>query len=216
MTEATQLAPEAIAAALDELLEVGRTAVSAGLAQASGGNLSVRTGADQMYVSGKGTWLNRLEHSQFATMTLDGRVTAGAVPSSEWKLHGAIYAARPEARAVIHVHPQYSLLLTALGKRIRFITQDHAFYVGSYGQTKYYTNGSDALAETAAAELAGGAHDVVVLGNHGIAACGTSVESAFRVALNFEEAAIMTYRALLLGDEATEFPAEELAILKHH
>lgn len=43
MTEATQLGPEVIAAALDELLEVGRIAVSAGLAQASGGNLSVRT-----------------------------------------------------------------------------------------------------------------------------------------------------------------------------
>lgn len=211
-----QLTPDQIAEQLDELQGVGIQAVNRGLAQASGGNLSVRTGPDEMYVTGKGTWLDRLRHDQFAIMTLQGETTGGAVPSSEWKLHSAIYLKRPDARAVIHLHPQYSLLLTALGKKIRFITQDHAFYVGSYGQTKYYTNGSDALAETAAAELTDGRHNVVVLGNHGIAACGETVESAFRTALNFEEAALMTYRALLLGDEDTIFPPEELAILKHH
>ena len=211
-----QLNPEQIAAQLDDLLAVGASSVERGLAQASGGNLSVRTGPDQMCVTGKGTWLDRLRHDHFAVLDLQGGITGDTVPSSEWKLHSAIYLKRPDARAVTHLHPQYSLLLTALGKKIRFLTQDHAFYVGSYGQTKYYTNGSDELAETAAAELADGRHDVVVLGNHGIAACGTSVESAFRTALNFEEAALMTYRALLLGDEDTVFPPEELAILKHH
>lgn len=210
-----QLNAEQVGVQLDELLGVGISAVQRGLAQASGGNLSVRTGDDEMYVTGKGTWLDRLQHDHFARMTLDGELTNDTVPSSEWKLHAAIYQKRPDGRAVIHLHPQYSLLLTALGKKIRFITQDHAVYVGSYGQTKYYTNGSDELAETAAAELAGGRHNVVVLGNHGIAAVGASVESAFRTALNFEEAAIMTYRALLLGDEDTIFPPEELDILRH-
>lgn len=206
---------EQIAEQLDELLAVGKSAVQRGLAQASGGNLSVRTADDQMYVTGKGTWLDRLQHDHFTKMTLAGESLNDTIPSSEWKLHAAIYAKRPDGRAIIHLHPQYSLLLTALGKKIRFITQDHAVYVGSYGQTKYYTNGSDELAETAAAELAGGRHNVVVLGNHGIAAVGPSVESAFRTALNFEEAAIMTYRALLLGDEHTVFPPEELDILRH-
>ena len=210
-----QLTAEQIAEQLDELIEVGASCVERGLAQASGGNLSIRSGDDEFYVTGKGTWLNKLEHKHFAIMNMVGETTGGWTPSSEWKLHQAIYAKRPDARAIIHLHPQYSLLLTALGKKIRFITQDHAFYVGSYGQTKYYTNGSDELAETAAAELAGGRHNVVVLGNHGIAACGESVEQAFRIALNFEEAAMMTFRALLLGDEDTIFPPDELEILRH-
>lgn len=210
-----QLTKEQIAEQLDELVEVGLSCVERGLAQASGGNLSIRSGDDEFYVTGKGTWLNKLEHKHFGIMNMAGEVKGGWTPSSEWKLHQAIYAKRPDARAIIHLHPQYSLLLTALGKKIRFITQDHAFYVGSYGQTKYYTNGSDELAETAAAELAGGRHNVVVLGNHGIAACGESVEQAFRIALNFEEAAMMTFRALLLGDEDTIFPPDELEILRH-
>ena len=210
------LTDEQTAAHLDELIAVGGQAVRQGLAQASGGNLSIRSADAELYVTGKGTWLDRLTPEQFAHLDFDGQFLAGPTPSSEWKLHSAIYAKRPDARAVIHLHPQYSLLLTALGHRIRFITQDHAYYVGSYGQTKYYTNGSDELAETAAAEVADGRHNVVVLGHHGIAALGETVESAFRRALNFEEAAIMTYRALLLGDRDSVFPPEELAKLHHH
>ncbi|WP_341740797.1 class II aldolase/adducin family protein [Trueperella pyogenes] len=199
---------------LAELIEVGVDIVAQGLAQASGGNLSLRDG-EQFYVTGKGTWLNKLTENDFALMDLDGNQLNGRKASSEWKLHRDIYLKRPDAQAVIHAHPQFSLLLTALGKKIRFITQDHAFYVGSYGQTKYYTNGSDELAETAAAELAHRRHNVVVLGNHGIAAVGESIEQAYRRVLNFEEAAKLTYHALLLGDEKTEFPPEELAILNH-
>lgn len=200
---------------LADLIETGEDIVSRGLAMASGGNLSIRDDAG-FYVTGKGTWLNKLTPDSFAHLNPEGeKIEEGITPSSEWKLHQAIYRKRADVQAIIHVHPQFSLLLTALGKKIRFITQDHAFYVGSYGQTKYYPNGSDELAETAAAELAGGRHNVVVLGNHGIAACGESVEQAYRRVLNFEEAAKLTYHALLLGDENTEFPAEELAILNH-
>ena len=108
-----------------------------------------------------------------------------------------------------------ALLLTALGHNIRFITQDHAFYVGSYGYTEYYTNGSDELADTAADQLRDGSHDVVVLGNHGICVLGDSVTSAYRKTLNMEEAAKLTYHALLLGDRETTFPPAELDKLKH-
>jgi ribulose-5-phosphate 4-epimerase/fuculose-1-phosphate aldolase len=200
---------------LDELIDVGGQAVAQGLALASGGNLSVRISDDTLAVTGKGTWLNHLQREQFTVMNFNGGVISGPQPSSEWKLHSLMYAKRADARAIIHLHPQYALLLYALGKRIRFITQDHAFYVGSYGQTKYYTNGADEVGETAAAEVADGRHNVVLLGHHGIATLGESVESAFRRAVNFEEAAIMTYRALLLGDEDTIFPPDELDKLHH-
>lgn len=206
---------EEMAARAAELQSVGRMAVGQGLAQASGGNLSARVGEDAFILTGKGTWLDRLESDHFTLMRLDGTVLSGPTPSSEWKLHARTYEARPDARAVIHLHPQYALLVTALGRQIRFITQDHAFYVGSYGYTPYFMNGSDELADTAADQVRSGEHDVVVLGNHGISALGDSVESAFRRALNLEEAAAMTYRALLLGDTDTVFPPEKLAELRH-
>ena len=200
---------------ISQLVHVAGDAVRQGLALGSGGNMSVRLDDGTIAVTGKGTWLDQLTPEQLAILNLDGGQVGGPTPSSEWKLHTAIYTARPDANAIVHIHPQFTLLLTALGHKIRFITQDHAFYVGSYGYTKYYTNGSDELAETAADQLRDGSHDVVVLGNHGIAVLGDSVESAYRKALNMEEAAKLTYHALMLGDRDTIFPPEELEKLHH-
>ena len=199
---------------LRRLCAVGASAVGAGLVLASGGNLSVRSGGG-LAVTGKGTWLDTLTPEQFAVLEMDGTSRGGPPASSEWKLHARVYQARPDVNAVVHIHPQFTLLLTSLGHKVRFITQDHAFYVGSYGYTKYYTNGSDELADTAAEQLASGEHNVVVLGNHGICAVGDTIEAAYRRALNMEEAAKLTYHALLLGDRDTVFPAEELEKLRH-
>ena len=199
---------------VEQMAGVGRLAVAGGLVLASGGNLSAREpGGSTFLITGAGTWLDRLDRSEFSQVGLDGGIFSSLEPSSEWKLHARIYQARADVTSVIHLHPQYALLVSALGKRIRFITQDHAYYVGSYGSTKYYTNGSDELADTAAEQMLD--HNVVLMGNHGIAAAGGSVEAAYRIAVNFEEAAKATYRALLLGDEDTEFPAEELEKLIH-
>ncbi|MGA4669716.1 class II aldolase/adducin family protein [Propionibacteriaceae bacterium Y1923] len=200
---------------ISQLIHIAGGAVRQGLVLGSGGNLSARLEDGTIAVTGKGTWLDTLQPEQFAILDLDGNQVGGAVPSSEWKLHTELYKARPDANAIVHIHPQFVLLMTALGHKIRFITQDHAFYVGSYGYTKYYTNGSDELALTAADQLRDGSHDVVVLGNHGIAVVGDSVESAYRKALNMEEAAKLTYHALLLGDQDTVFPEEELRKLHH-
>ena len=200
---------------IDQLIHVAGSAVRAGLVLGSGGNLSARLADGTVAVTGKGTWLDTLRRDQFAILDLSGAQVGGPAPSSEWKLHTALYEARPDANAVVHIHPQFTLLLTALGHQVRFITQDHAFYVGSYGYTKYYTNGSDELAQTAADQVRDATHDVVVLGNHGIAVVGDSVESAYRKALNMEEAAKLTYYSLLLGDKDTTFPAEELRKLHH-
>ena len=58
-------------------------------------------------------------------------------------------------------------------------------------------------------------HDCIVMGHHGCSALGDSVAMAFRRALNLEEAATTTYRALLLGDTSTTFPPEDFAALHH-
>ena len=192
-------------AAFDDLSRVGAHAVSVGLALASGGNLSVRRpGSSEFVVTGRGTFLDRLSPASFALMNLDGDVLDGIEPSSEWKLHQRTYRARPEINAIVHLHPAHVVLLDALGKRIRQLTLDHVAYVPVINRIPFYPNGSDELAD-AAAEASIGC-DCVVLGNHGCSTLSTTVEDAFRKALNLESAATASYRMLLLGDETTEFP----------
>ncbi|WP_448614050.1 class II aldolase/adducin family protein [Modestobacter sp. URMC 112] len=200
---------------LDQLVEVGRTAVRSGLALASGGNLSARLpGSEEFVVTGAGTWLDRLTPADFAVMTLGGEVVGGAErPSSEWKLHQRTYQVRPDVNAVVHLHPQHAVLVDAMGHRIRLVTLDHAVYVRSVGTVPYAPNGSDELADGAAEQAR--EHDCVVLSHHGCSTLGADVGMAYRRALNLEEAATATYRCLAVGDTTTEFPREALADLHH-
>jgi L-fuculose-phosphate aldolase len=196
------------AEAVAQLVEVGRLAVGRGLVLASGGNLSARLpGEDEFVVTAAGTWLDRLTPDDFSVMTLDGAVVSGAArPSSEWKLHQRTYRVRPDVGAVVHLHPQHAVLLDALGHPIRLLTLDHAVYVRSVGTVPFHPNGSDALADAAAEQAR--THDCVVLSHHGCSALGPDVGTAFRRALNLEEAAVATYRMLQLGDTTTAFPAD--------
>ncbi|WP_435157652.1 class II aldolase/adducin family protein [Amycolatopsis sacchari] len=197
---------------MDELIaklaEVGRRAVELGLVVASGGNLSARLpGAREFVVTAAGTWLDRLRPEDFVRMTLDGETVSGAArPSSEWKLHQRTYRVREDVNAIVHVHPQHAVLVDALGHPIRLFTLDHATYVRSVGRAALHPNGSDELADAAAEQAR--EHNCVLLAHHGCSTLGADVDMAFRRALNLEEAAVATYRALTLGDTTTAFPAE--------
>lgn len=199
---------------ITELSSTGADIVARGLALASGGNISARIDDDTFVVTGSGTWLDRLTPADFSVMTLEGEVVGGSPrPSSEWKLHQRSYLARPDVNAVVHVHPQHAVMLNALGHEVRLLTLDHAYYVRSVGSTPYYPNGSDELADSAAEQAQ--RHDCIIMGHHGCSALGDSIGMAFRRALNLEEAATTTYRALLLGDTSTTFPAEAFDQLHH-
>ncbi len=197
-----------------ELIEVGTDAVSRGLVLASGGNLSARLDDDAFVVTASGTWLDRLRPEDFTVMGLDGEVRGGhPTPSSEWRLHQRAYLARPDAECTIHLHPQHAVVLASLGKPIRLLTLDHAFYVRSIGVTPFYPNGSDELADTAAEQLR--SHDCVVMRHHGCSVVAESVSMAYRRALNLEDAAKASILALQLGDTDTVFPLDSLGGVHH-
>ena len=187
----------------DQLAHAGRSVVSAGLVVGSGGNLSARVpGADTIWVTGAGTWLDRLDGSDFCEVRLDdGAVVVGGgtnPPTTELPLHLATYRARPDVSAVIHLHPQTALLLDALGERIRLVTTDHAYYLRDIVTTPFRLPGSAELAEIAAGAAATGTN-CVLLARHGCSVLGDSVELAHKRALYLEEAAQLTYRALAAG-----------------
>ncbi|SNT65009.1 L-fuculose-phosphate aldolase [Asanoa hainanensis] len=203
----------------DELAEGGAAVVRAGLVVGSGGNLSARlSGADTCWVTGAGTWLDRLSRPSFVRMRIsDGAVlrsgdalpagigtvpamrhSADLPPSSEFALHLATYRARPDVTAIIHLHPQTALLLDALGERIRLLTTDHAFYVRRVGVVPFHAPGTSELAEAAALAATDGTN-CFVLSRHGCSVLADSVELALKRAYNLEEAAQLTYRALALG-----------------
>jgi ribulose-5-phosphate 4-epimerase/fuculose-1-phosphate aldolase len=213
----------------DQLAHVGYDLAQAGLAVGSGGNLSAREGdGDVCWVTASGTWLDRLSRSSFVSVMIDdGSLTPidpaygipqqRPVPTSEVALHLAAYRIRPDVNAVLHLHPQTMLLLDAIGERIRLVTTDHAFYLRRVATVPVRLPGSIELAALAAAALADGT-DNLVLSQHGCVVVADSVELAHKRARNLEEAARLTYQAILAGrlDALPECPAEFLDHIADH
>jgi ribulose-5-phosphate 4-epimerase/fuculose-1-phosphate aldolase len=187
----------------DQLAHLGHAVVQAGLVVGSGGNLSARApDADECWVTAAGTWLDRLDRGSFVRIRIsDGAALdsdAKAAPSSELALHLATYRARPDANAVVHLHPQNVLLLDALGEPIRLATTDHAFYLRRVVTTPFVPPGRPEVG-TLAAEACADGTNCVVLSRHGCSVIADSVELAHKRAFYLDEAALLTYRALLLG-----------------
>ena len=196
----------------EQLARVGQAVVRAGLVVGSGGNLSAReSGADEFWVTAAGTWLDELDLGSFVAVTVsDGVVLdpARLRPTTELALHVATYRQRPDVNAIVHLHPQLAVLLDALGEQLRLVTTDHSYYLRRVGRVPFHPPGSAELADAAAAAVADGTN-CVILAHHGCSVLGESIEMAHRRAANLEEAARLTYRALLLTGtlSVTDIPA---------
>jgi L-fuculose-phosphate aldolase len=198
-----------------ELKWAGQQATSSQLVIGSGGNLSARIPDSETFViTASGTWLDTLKDEDFSLVSLDGNVIAGnPAASSELRLHLASYRARADVNAVFHFHPQASVLLDALGHKIRLMTIDHVFYVREIQSTPWIPAGSEEIAVATSEALE--SCNVVILGHHGCTVVADSMELAYKRAANLEEAASATLKALLLGDTSTECPPAYRALLEN-
>ncbi len=201
---------------------LGQRVVAGGLVVGAGGNISVRTGPDEVLITPSGYPLDDLGPEHLVTLGLDGEVRSSASasasasgsasgstrPSSESSMHLAAHRARPDAAVVLHLHPAHTNVLAATGHPIRLITTDHAYYLRRLAQVPYLHPGTPELGDAVAAGL--GEADVVVLTHHGCLLVAPDVELAFERAANLEAAATATFRALLLGDTTTACPPEFL------
>jgi L-fuculose-phosphate aldolase len=213
----TDLSVDPYAGIVARLVSMGRRAVAGGLVLGSGGNLSARPpGGDVAVVTATGTWLDELAPESFSLVRIaDGAVVGGhPAPSVEVPLHLESYRVRPDVNAVVHLHPQLSVLLTALGHPIRLITTDHLLYVRNVRVAPYQHSGTPELARGAAELIRDGDCNCVILAHHGCSVVAGSIDLAYRRAANLEEAARATYHAMLLGDTTTACAPEYRAYLE--
>jgi L-fuculose-phosphate aldolase len=167
------LLPDARAAVVTTCQELSRS----GLVVGTAGNVSVREG-DLVAVSPSGLRYADLTPALVGVHALDGSpVEAPLAPSSELPLHLAIYAARPEAGAVVHTH---SLAATALSTLADEIPAVH-YYVAMFGGSTvpvaaYATYGTDELAGNVVHALRD--RTGCLMGNHGAVTIGPDLRTA--------------------------------------
>jgi L-fuculose-phosphate aldolase len=146
------------------------------LVTGTAGNASARAGG-LIRITPSALPYEEMTVDDLVTLGPDGAVVAGGrEPSSEWRVHVAVYAARPEARALMHTHSEHATAWSEGGKPL-----------GRWLTAPYFPSGSDEIADAAVAAL--GDRDAVLLGRHGVLAVGDTPARALEVCVAVEEAA---------------------------
>ena len=184
-----ELSAQEVLLARESIVAMGKELIERKLVAGSWGNISVKL-ADGVYAvtpSGRGYANQKPEDIIIiddACNTLDGELT----PSSESKLHTAIYNACPEAKAIIHTHSIYASALAAMRKPVPAIIEDIVQIIGGrVNCAEYALPGTQELADNAVAALNG--RKAVLLANHGAVCWGKSLEDALIVCEILEKAA---------------------------
>jgi L-fuculose-phosphate aldolase len=175
---------------------------AAGINRGKSGNVSARwhDGAfDGFLVTPTGVPYDRTTPSQIVPMTLAGEARGNVLPSSEWRFHRDIYAARADAQAIVHTHAPFATTLACLH---RDIPPFHYMVAVAGGKdircAPYATFGTQELSDHAVAALAG--RRACLLANHGMIAIGVSLDAALALAIEVESLAEMYWRAMQLGE----------------
>ena len=192
-----------------QIIAVAQDLDRAGLVPNKSGNVSCRTPRGFL-VTPAGVPYRDLVPGDIAEVPLPGAPDAsGPRPSSEWRMHAAIYASKPEAAAIVHTHSPRATALACAGRGIPPFHYMIALAGGDIRCMPYATFGTAELAETAVRGLEG--RRATLLGNHGVIAIGGSLNEAHAVAVDVENLAGEYLAMLSAGLEPQLLDDEELA-----
>ena len=202
--------------AIEKLEKLRKTVVrgaqeiySKGLVEYGEGNVSVRINKNEILVTPTSTKYDMLSPELIVHMDLEGNVIgSGRIPSTEVKMHLAVYKDRPKAKCVIHNHSPYISMLSVLRKGIPIIMEQQVIFLG--GEI-HCTEITEAHTEEmgASALKALDRNNAAVLANHGAIICGKSLDHAVRFSVVLEKIAKVYWGALQIGDPLT-VPNENL------
>ncbi len=179
------------------LVDAARALNGLGINQGSSGNVSVRAG-EGFLITPTALPYDRTRPGDLVWMDLDGAPRGARKPSSEWRIHRDIYAARTGAGAIVHAHAPFATTLACLRMDIpRF----HYMVAAAGGEdircAPYATYGTQRLSGHALAALEG--RRACLLANHGMVAFGADLDRALALAVEVEALARQYWQALQLG-----------------
>jgi ribulose-5-phosphate 4-epimerase/fuculose-1-phosphate aldolase len=181
----------------DAIVAQGRSLFERGLSPGLSGNLSVRVDGGYL-VTPTNVSLGALDAARLARLDESGEHVDGDAPTKEAGLHLAMYAAHPDAQAIVHLHCTHAVAVSCLadtdsGDALPALTPYYRMRVGRLPLVPYAKPGSDELVEAVRAHA--GLSRALLLANHGPIVAAESLAQAVAAAEEIEETAKL---ALLL------------------
>lgn len=169
-----------------------------GLILGTAGNISVRVD-DGLLLTPTGIAYDDLVPEQIVQMNWDGTFAGDVLPTSEWRFHRDILAARSDLNAVVHTHSRNATAVSILNRDIPPIHYMIAAAGGaSIRCSGYATFGTQELSDLALAALSG--RRACLLAHHGVIAAHASLDEALTLAQTVEELAALYLACLGTGE----------------
>lgn len=192
----------------EAMVEICRKMNASGINQGTAGNVSIRN-PHGFLVTPTSLPYDEMTPDDLVQMSFDGTYEGRRRPSSEWRFHRDILAAREDINVVLHCHSVYATTLACHHKTI----PSFHYMTGVAGGTtircaKYATFGTQALSDNALEALRD--RLACLLGQHGQISLGRTLSSALALAIEVETISRLYVQALTLG-EPPVLPDEEMA-----
>jgi len=180
-----------------QLLNTARAMNEKGINQGSAGNVSVRA-PEGYIITPTGMLYEDCTIDDMVHMSMDGEAFSPLKPSSEWRFHQDLYATRPDAEAIVHVHSAFATALACLGNEIPSFHYMIAVVGGKTIRcTPYHTFGTQELSDAVIAAMAD--RKACLMGNHGMLATGSNLKQALAMAVEVEKLCEIYWRVLQIG-----------------
>lgn len=159
-----------------------------GFATGSSGNVSLRFG-DHALITASGIPYARFEAAEVIEMDMEGtRLSGRGEPSSEWRMHVAIYARRKDVQAIVHTHSPIATAAAIALLALPILHDEGKILFGDEIPVSVHSPpGTWDLANAVVEALGDGRGSLIA--KHGVVGVGATLAAAFETAIKIEEAA---------------------------
>lgn len=197
---------------IKEIIEAGRRMYAKDLVASNDGNISARLSDTEVLITATGICKGDLLPEHILTVDMEGNLISGDYkPTSEIKMHLAVYKARPDVMAIAHAHPQTATAFAVARLGLDRISLPEAvFALGKVALADYGTPSTHEIPDAVVKVVDQG--EAVLLANHGAITFGKTVQEAYFNMETLEHFAKISLNARMLGGEhfLTEKEAEDL------
>jgi L-fuculose-phosphate aldolase len=184
-----------------DIVELGRRLWTRGYVASNDGNISVRLDETRILTTPKSVSKGFMTPDMMVVTDRAGRkLTGDRDPSTELKMHLAVYDNRPDVRAVVHSHPPLATGFAVAGIPLdRAVLAEVICTLGSIPIADYATPSTEELPDAVKKYIR--AHDGLLLANHGALTVGTDLYNAYYKMETIEHFAQISLVARTLGGE---------------
>ncbi len=174
-----------------ELVEICHRIHSKGFVSATDGNVSVRLKRDRILCTPSSLPKEKVKENDLIVLNLDGKIISGSrKPSTEIKMHLAIYNERDDVNAVVHSHPVFATAFAS--SRIALdapFLPEVILGLGVVPVCEYATPSTDEVVKSILPFIK--KTNLLLLQNHGAVTYGKSLEEAYYLLEKLEHTAMI-------------------------